>query len=216
MRRTVFIALILGFFLFLTSLTFSQDKVVVIPLFGDEATGNATADEVLKGKTFSNSSATNLTGRRPPAPVEKTGQTGSNGIPWPIPRFTAGTYVVTDNLTGLMWTKSASNGEKDWNSAIDYCNGLMIYEPAGAFTILYDDWRLPNIKELQSLIDFSNSDPALPSGHPFTGVELHDYWSSTTYSDYYSLSWIMNFAKGLVNSRLKDTIHIIWAVRGGQ
>ena len=159
------------------------------------------------------------------APVEKTGQTEpwgrddgyyQKGVPWPVPRFTTGTYVVTDNLTGLMWTKDASLTEKYWPEAIDYCEGLMIWEPAGAHTILFDDWRLPNIKELQSLIDFSNSDPALPSGHPFTGVELHDYWSSTTYSDYYSLSWIMNFAKGLVNTQSKTSNRLIWVVRGGQ
>ena len=52
--------------------------MVVIPLFGDEATGNVTVADVLERKTFSNSSATGLTGTRPPSSVSKTGQINSN------------------------------------------------------------------------------------------------------------------------------------------
>ncbi|NIO68243.1 MAG: DUF1566 domain-containing protein, partial [Anaerolineae bacterium] len=44
------------------------------------------------------------------------------------------------------------------------------------------DWRLPNVRELQSLIDYGRQTPALPSGHPFTGVQSSLYWSSTTHA----------------------------------
>ena len=45
----------------------------------------------------------------------------------------------------------------------------------------YDDWRLPNVKQLQSLVDYGTTYPALPSGHPFVDVQV-DYWSSTSVS----------------------------------
>ena len=101
--------LFLIIFLFSASTVFAQNEVVVIPLFGKEATGDATIYDILKGKTFSNSSATGLSGKRPPAPVEAIGPGDSfDGVTWPNPRLKAGTHVVTDNLTGLMWQKSVS------------------------------------------------------------------------------------------------------------
>ena len=47
------------------------------------------------------------------------------------------------------------------------------------------DWRLPNIRELQSLVDFSNNNPALPDNHPFypeDALRSSPYWSSTSTS----------------------------------
>ena len=45
------------------------------------------------------------------------------------------------------------------------------------------DWMLPNRRELQSLVDVSNNNPSLPSGHPFYNVVNAWYWSSTTLLD---------------------------------
>ena len=146
------------------------------------------------------------------APVEKTGQTTfyatgddgdlEKGVAWPNPRFTDNNNgTVTDNLTGLIWLKNANcpNSTKTWNNAVDYaaalydgctdCGGdnndcgLSDGSVAG-------DWRLPNVKELQSLIHYGVSAPALPNtagtgkwseGEPFTNVQFV-YWSSTTYA----------------------------------
>ena len=205
---------------------------IVVPI------GNATIDDVLEGKTFSNSSATGLTGRRPPAPVGRTGQMSyyrhgddghlRKGVPWPEPRFTAGTHVVADHLTGLMWQRAANNGPKVWNQAIDGCNGLKIYEPVGGgiFSIEYKDWRLPNIKELLSLIAFAfNAHPLSDSagtgqceeGDPFTGVSGLYYWSSTTQAKFTERAWRVYFSPGSVDFSAKslDTYNYVWCVRGG-
>ncbi|MDZ7695556.1 MAG: DUF1566 domain-containing protein [Deltaproteobacteria bacterium] len=119
------------------------------------------------------------------AAVPKTGQTTSDaagddgdlqkGVAWPSPRFTANIDgTVTDNLTGLMWIlDSTSSGIKTWANALTYCNALIF--PADG----HDDWRLPNIRELYSLVDLSQSSPALPPGHPFTVNNTGYYWSST-------------------------------------
>jgi hypothetical protein len=115
--------------------------------------------------------------------VAKTGQTTSyaagddgdlqKGVAWPDPRFTDNSDgTVTDNLTGLMWAKDANaEGSKTWSSAVDYSNNLTLGN--------YSDWRLPNIKELLSLFDYSQLDPMLPIDYPFTNVQDYYYWTST-------------------------------------
>ena len=143
-------------------------------------------------------------GDTPSAPVEKTGQTTcwdaagnqisctgtgqdgelQKGVAWPNPRFTDnGNGTVKDNLTGLIWLKNANPcGLKSWADALAYCNSLASGTAGLTDGSKAGDWRLPNVKELQSLIDFNSYNPALPAGHPFADVQndLY-YWSSTQY-----------------------------------
>ena len=105
------------------------------------------------------------------------------GARWPSPRFTdnGDDGTVTDNLTGLVWLRNADTfGRRSWEDALKACNEL----EAGQFDLDDEskagDWRLPNVNELRSLIDYSQFAPALPAGHPFIGVESSLYWSSTT------------------------------------
>ncbi len=109
-----------------------------------------------------------------------TGDDGAlkNGVAWPIPRFTDnGNQTVTDNLTGLVWTKDANlAGGVTWQQALDYVASMN----TGAGTYGYTDWRLPNRKELFSLVDLAMYNPSLTSSHPFTTVQSYPYWSSTS------------------------------------
>lgn len=98
-------------------------------------------------------------------------------------RFTDnGDGSVTDTVTGLMWLKDAGClPAANWATAIAEANAL-----AGGACGLTDgskagDWRLPNLKELESLVDASAADPALTPGNPFTRVSTGIYWSSTSY-----------------------------------
>ena len=77
------------------------------------------------------------------------------------------------------------------------------------------DWRLPNIKELQSLIDIQNQSPALPDGHPFSAIVSNWYWSSTTYVVLSDLAWIVYFVFGDSDIINKTSSYYIWPVRGG-
>lgn len=162
------------------------------------------------------------------APVPKSGQSTSygnrddgeleRGVMWPTPRFTDnGNGTVLDNLTGLIWTKNANcDGAKDWTTALAYCNalsngtcGLTDGSEAG-------DWRLPQIEELQSLIDYGEYTPALPSGHPFASVQSNVYWSSTTISFSTGKAWYVNLDSGSVfNDVEKASSRYFWPVRGG-
>ena len=77
--------------------------------------------------------------------------------------------VVTDNLTGLVWSEDANlDGLKTWTNALTYTEDVTVCG--------YVDWRLPNSKELFSLIDRSQSGPALPVGYPFTNVQSAALW----------------------------------------
>lgn len=130
-------------------------------------------------------------------PCAGTGQDGDiqAGVPWPDLRFADnGDGTVTDNLTGLMWTRDANlpGNYTTWQEALDYVAGMNagIYPNFG-----YTDWRLPNIVELESLSDMQRFSPTLSLGHPFINIQ-YSYWSSTTgecsYS-YYGLNCLLSY-----------------------
>jgi hypothetical protein len=149
-----------------------------------------------------------------------TGQDGDllKGVVWPSPRFTVGTGggvdCVTDNLSGLMWTKNANlAGLKSWQAALEYVAAMN----SGAGLCGYTDWRLPNRKELRSLIDYSRFNPALSAGHPFTGVQSY-YWSSSTYRIVPSIAWVFRMIDGFAYAGYDKTTSNawLWPVRAGQ
>jgi hypothetical protein len=162
-----------------------------------------------------------------PAQVPKTGQTipyaagddGSlqKGVPWPEPRFTDnGNGTVTDKLTGLIWMKNASVlGAASWSQALIIANGLKSGDADLTDGSVAGDWRLPNLRELQSLIDYSSTNPALPAGHPFTGVQSFFCWSSTTNAYYPTYAWHVFFSDGNVYGNVKSYFSYVWCVRGG-
>jgi len=73
-------------------------------------------------------------------------------------------------------------------------------------------WRLPNINELESLVDCSAHSPALPHGHPFTEVR-EGYWSSTTSMFEPDWAWALYLTKGAVGVGQKKGAHFsVWGV----
>ena len=166
-----------------------------------------------------------------------TGQDGDlqAGVPWPSPRFTdIGDGTVFDELTGLSWLKDANcietghpdfdgqnGGAVKWQHALDFVQGINdgTYPNCGAG---HNDWRLPNRRELHSLTDFSQSNPALPPGHPFINVQNNVYWSSTTLVDS-SIStstanaWSIRMWSGELTWVSKtDILEWVWPVRTGK
>ena len=145
------------------------------------------------------------------------------GVAWPEPRFAdQGNGEVLDKLTGLTWTKDAhapgplvcgpATG-KEWQDAFDYVKCLNEQAYLG-----HADWRLPNRKELISVIDRSQYYPALPVGHPFTNVRTQTYFSSTTMLSYLggSLKYCVDLADGYLAGCTGEGSANVWPVRGGE
>lgn len=120
-----------------------------------------------------------------------TGQDGEHqmGVALPNPRFTDnGDQTVTDNLTGLMWTKDA-NVMKTWTTwqlALDYIKKLNQENFLG-----YNDWRLPNVVEMESMTYLSSS-------NPFNTQIINNlfdlYWTSTTWRMNTAAAWVVSLS----------------------
>lgn len=121
-----------------------------------------------------------------------------------------GSAAVLDRETGLVWERSpATTG--NWITAAVRCHQrLVLGNRLG--------WRLPSIEELSSLIDPTNPS-GLPAGHPFQGINLGDFfWSSTTFEDgggAFAYEIFFNGAGGDIPVSSKSDINRVWCVRGG-
>jgi hypothetical protein len=147
-------------------------------------------------------------------PCPGTGQDGAlqAGVAPPSPRFQVNGDCVTDTLTGLMWAKNANlpNGTRTWYQAVDDCNNLNLCG--------YTDWRLPNVNELESLINANEPNSATwLNGQGFTNVQADGYWSSTTGASNPAYAWIIDMWNGYVGVGPKSyRNYYVWPVRSGQ
>ena len=141
--------------------------------------------------------------------LHKTGQTISygdrddgelqKGAQWPEPDFYRFTDnqdgTVTDNLTDLVWLKNADCfGKRTWVQAISGVRQLEDGSCGLADGSSPGDWYLPNRNQLASLVDISEYNPALPQGHPFTGVHGLHVWSGNTYAEEDDFAWTVTFS----------------------
>lgn len=97
--------------------------------------------------------------------------------------FTRNGNTVIDNSTGFEWQDNTTLSLMTWKDAIDYCENLELDT--------YIDWRLPNINELDSILDTSKSELRIDS--TFQNTDSNHYWSSTTDVKYKTLAWYVNF-----------------------
>lgn len=157
-------------------------------------------------------------------PCAGTGQDGENhpGVAWPVQRFVVnGDGTVTDHLTGLIWLRDANCAS--FFAPITFDQALSeagtLAEGACGLTdgSAPGDWRVPNVRELASLVDYGELDPALPPGHPFTQVQLDFYHASTSYRGATQNTWNLYLPTGEDRNRSKNssTAHL-WPVREGR
>lgn len=131
------------------------------------------------------------------------------GNPLPAPSYTDnGDGTVTDDATGLMWEQKTQDGgsrDKDitytWKDALAYCESLLL----GG----HDDWRLPNAKELDRLVDLNTSNPAIDTTYfPNTNNTL--YWTSTSCTKcHHRKAFAIDFSDGELyyGNKLKDEVY---------
>jgi hypothetical protein len=122
-----------------------------------------------------------------------------------------------------MW-KKCSEGQTD-ASCSDPAGGYIWASVSGALQQCYGldfagytDWRLPNVRELMSIVDYGkNSAPTINATY-FPGTQSSYYWTSTTYVHTPTNAWYVNFANGYVNKQLKTSgasTTFVRCVRGG-
>jgi hypothetical protein len=123
-----------------------------------------------------------------------------------------GDGTVTDNCTDLQWLKETAdvNGDgqiNDDGDVLDWCSSLQFCESldfAG-----HDDWRLPNVREFQSIIDYGEG-----FMHPVLTARTYLYWSSTNVTlrspDW---AWYVHLGSGCILGYPKDSVYFVLAVR---
>lgn len=151
-------------------------------------------------------------------PCKGTGQDGEYraGIGWPVPRFHDNDDgTVTDKLTGLIWFKDADYfGEVVWEDAVAKARQLSSGKHGLKDGSQRGDWRLPNIRELFSLIDYGTGVPLIPENHPFLNVQTSIYWTNTSLIAAPNLGWMMTLGIGPTVFDLKINPNRMWPVRG--
>jgi hypothetical protein len=172
------------------------------------------------------------------------------GAPWPAPRFTQNTDgTMLDNLTGLSWLTDANcantielEHESDdtvlpdrrmtWTRGLQFVaeinagtHDIRPCKPGAQAHLSHDDWRVPNIVELESLTNFEVEDQAAwLNSQGFVNVEpgepgnpaTSEYWSSNTSPGAKGAAPTIRMSDGSIDGGLKDHYHhYIWPVRGG-
>jgi hypothetical protein len=146
-------------------------------------------------------------------PCKGSGRNGDNrlGSSRLKPRFQIKKGFAHDRLTGLNWTLDAdvTHEPVTWQQALDAVKHLNAICWQGIKT-----WRLPNINELESLVDFTTHAPALPLSHPFSELQ-EGYWSSTTSYFETDWAWVLYLEKGACGVGHKPgTFFYVWPVYG--
>ena len=124
--------------------------------------------------------------------------------------------IITDSITGLVWQDNETV-EKSWVEAISYCEALTL---GGN-----DDWRLPNKKELLSIVDYTTTHPALSSAFQNTNSgdgsfwPSYAYWSSTIYAgdnNLHQYAWAVDFYHGFTIGDYRTDNNSVRCIRAGQ
>ncbi|MBI5140874.1 MAG: DUF1566 domain-containing protein [Nitrospirae bacterium] len=117
-----------------------------------------------------------------------------------------GDGTVIENASGLIWQKSAM-GPYSWSASLDYCEGLTL----GGST----QWRLPNAKELESVLDISRAYPSVdPQALPTSSTA--SLWTSTTFEGYPSYAYHVGFGNGSIGAYAKSKTDYLRCVSGGK
>ena len=116
-----------------------------------------------------------------------------------------GNGTTTDNLTNLIWQKIIYSDSLTWENALTYADTLTINGNA--------DWRLPNIKELQSINDETIINPSINTSY-FSTSNINKYWSSTTLPNQTTRAWYLDTHFGITTYDTKTVKHSVICVRG--
>ena len=115
--------------------------------------------------------------------------------------------VIQDRHTGLAWEQEPDRFHGTWTEAAAHCKEKTIGGQSG--------WRIPHVKELSSLVDSSQKDPALPPGHPFANIKSAVYWTDTPSANDEMVAWHVSFFTGEAVTDQKSQTRRVWCVHEG-
>lgn len=153
------------------------------------------------------------------------------GLTWEMKTPTAGDLRYTGHTYTWYSTDGASNGGDPGNVGTDTCAGTLsayanqcntanyVAAVNAAALCGYTDWRLPSLKELQSLVDFSvpatNVAPTIDANY-FPNTQINRYWSARNYANDPTKAWRVHFSGGHSATTAKGIVYYVRLVRGGQ
>ena len=149
-----------------------------------------------------------------------------------------GDGTITDLNTGLMWEKKEQEltSLHDWMVAFPWSDPrgsiwdwvAAVNAEGGVGFAGYNDWRIPNVRELESIVDYGTSNPAVAEAFNNGGEMLVTctvlecsrtqplaYWTSTTVAFFPVNAWVVNFGGGFTDFMTKSLSAFVRAVRGG-
>jgi len=163
MQKTIYHFLFYLFAAFLISplIAYSHNRVVVIPLAGDDV-------EVPAELT-------------PTTPVASIAPSQSD--------YTIGALTAIDNTTKLEWQRMDDDTPRSWDDAWNYCANLNFDG--------HNDWRLPSVTELQSILNYASANAPLIDQVAFTNTGSTFYWSATNSASIAGSAWLVSFQTGI-------------------
>jgi hypothetical protein len=105
-----------------------------------------------------------------------------------------GNGTITDRFTQLVWQQVAYPDSMTWEDALHYADTLVLGGRS--------DWRLPNVKEIQSINDEQRLNPSINTTY-FVGAGIKQYWSSTTLPNQTTKAWYLDTRYGITTYQFK-------------
>jgi len=128
------------------------------------------------GEPFYGQDAQYITNPQSYTKLDKNGNALPDDAPWPW-------VMVRDNVTGLIWEVKTDDGtihDKDNQYGWDELGSAVMAQLNTTKFGGFSDWRVPDIKELASIVNRNTYDPSIEMSY-FPNVVLSNYWSFTTY-----------------------------------
>lgn len=152
-----------------------------------------------------------------------------SGAAWPSPRFVDyGNGTVMDYLTGLIWLKDANcaatlggitkTSTLTWANALTWTNALASGSCGLSDGSVAGSWRLPNVRELQSLLNASQANNAIwLVSQGFSNIQTnYSYCTATSCANTPASAWFVDMSNGYTYFNSKTMPLYVWPVRGGQ
>ena len=121
----------------------------------------------------------------------------------PAGRYTTANGTVYDTKTKLTWQEAVPTGTYTWANAKAYCAGLSLNGTG---------WRLPTIKELQTIVDDSQANPSIDTT-AFPSTPANWFWSSSPLVGWSSFAWYVSFNYGSPNVYDVSSTYLVRCVR---